>query len=85
MTNRTPALLTTCLALALLPVSLLATTRIHVAPQGHDGGAGTVEHPLATPRAARDKVRNLLQSLVRTGVVKNTGGRGPSARWALVR
>ena len=60
MTNRTPALLTTCLALALLPVSLLATTRIHVAPQGHDGGAGTVEHPLATPRAARDKVRQVI-------------------------
>jgi hypothetical protein len=60
MTTRTPALLTTCLALALLPVSLPATLQIHVAPQGRDGNAGTVESPLATPRAARDKVRQFI-------------------------
>ena len=30
---------------------------LYVSPQGSDANAGTVESPLATPRAARDKVR----------------------------
>ena len=52
--------LTACLALALLPVSLVATTRIHVASQGNDANAGTAERPLATTHAARDKVRRII-------------------------
>jgi hypothetical protein len=53
-------LLKTCLALALLPASLVAATRIHVAPQGNDANAGTAESPLATPHAARDHVRRII-------------------------
>ncbi len=48
------------MALALVPVSLVAATQICVAPQGSDANAGTAESPLATPRAARDKVRRLI-------------------------
>jgi hypothetical protein len=47
-------------ALLFLPVSLSAATRIHVAPQGKDTNAGTAESPVATPHAARDKVRQVI-------------------------
>ena len=47
-------------AVALLAVPASAATRIHVAPQGNDANAGTAESPLATPQAARDKVRSLI-------------------------
>jgi len=39
-----------------------AATRIYVAPHGHDANAGTLESPLATPHAARDKARRLIAS-----------------------
>ena len=57
MTIRTFLTLTASLALALLPVSLFAATRIHVSPQGNDANPGSVERPLATPQAARDQAR----------------------------
>jgi hypothetical protein len=38
----------------------LAATTIHVAPQGNDTNSGTAESPLATPHAARDKVRQII-------------------------
>lgn len=60
MTIRTLIPLTACLALALLRVSLVAATRIHVAPQGSDANAGSFERPLATPQAARDQARRLI-------------------------
>lgn len=44
----------------LLAVHASAVTRIHVAPQGNDSNTGTAESPLATPQAARDKVRQLI-------------------------
>jgi hypothetical protein len=48
-----------CFALTLMPGSLVAVTRVHVAPHGDDANAGTIERPLATPHAARDRVRRL--------------------------
>lgn len=45
--------------LLLAGVRLAAATVIHVSPQGNDANAGSAESPLATPQAARDKVRAL--------------------------
>lgn len=47
-------------ALALLTSSLGAATTIHVAPLGNDSNPGTVERPLLTPQAARDRARRVI-------------------------
>ncbi len=47
-------------ALLLLPASLSLAAVIHVSPQGKDSNVGTAESPLASPHAARDKVRQLV-------------------------
>ena len=60
MTIRNLVPLATCLALALLPVSLGAAVRIHVATQGNDANAGSAENPLATPQAARNQARRII-------------------------
>lgn len=46
--------------LAILPAHLCSGAEIHVSPTGNDSNAGTAESPLATPQAARDKVRALV-------------------------
>jgi len=60
MKLRSTVPLAACLALALLPVSLVGATQIHVGPQGNDASAGTAESPLATSQAARDMARRII-------------------------
>jgi hypothetical protein len=46
--------------LTILPAHLCVSTEVHVSPTGNDTNTGTAESPLATPQAARDKVRALV-------------------------
>ena len=56
---------------AVMPAAVFATPAekgvVYVAPNGNDGADGSIEHPLATIKAARDKVRQLKQSGKYTG------------------
>ena len=53
-------LLLPLMASVLTQVHPAAAGVIHVSPQGNDADAGTAESPLATPHAARDKVRRII-------------------------
>lgn len=50
------------LTLTALLTCTLDAVQIHVSPQGKDDHPGTSELPLATPQAARDKARQVIQS-----------------------
>ena len=56
---------------AVIPAAVFAAPAekgvVYVAPNGNDGADGSIEHPLATIKAARDKVRQLKQSGKYTG------------------
>ena len=46
--------------LTILPAHLCVSAEVHVSPTGNNTNTGTAESPLATPQAARDKVRALV-------------------------
>ena len=48
------------MALVMSQGQMTAAIRIHVAPQGNDAAAGTIESPLASPRAARERIRDII-------------------------
>ncbi|MGL5018644.1 MAG: hypothetical protein ACRDBP_10940, partial [Luteolibacter sp.] len=47
-------------SLPLLVSPLAAAVEIHVSPKGDDANPGTSDRPLATPQAARDKLRQVI-------------------------
>ena len=48
--------------LALLPATLAAATRIHIAPSGDDANPGTATQPMGTPQGAQVRVRSLIKA-----------------------
>lgn len=64
-------ILSAIMLFALVPSAALAESGnkgvVYVAPNGNDSADGSIEHPLATIKAARDKVRQLKQSGKYTG------------------
>jgi hypothetical protein len=49
-------------ALAFLPATMFAATRVYVAPTGNDANPGTQAQPVATPQGAQVRVRALIQA-----------------------
>ena len=61
--------------LALVPVTLMGATEIHIAPSGNDANPGTAAQPVNTPQGAQVRVRSLIQAGLSDSVeVIFTGG-----------